>query len=172
MSVLGAGLGSIDLESRQHCDGPHRKPIPRCAAQYAHELGIHRRHDGGAPSLCALIFLSLIYSYLRHLIFSPQHLASLHPSMAFIHIHPGVVRTSALKVDFDGIFTPLTWFLNWLFPLSTQCSSAPIHPYSYSPTHYNPQDECAEHMLYALFNGEVRTPFLKEIRQRRTEWMD
>ncbi|KAF7370058.1 hypothetical protein MSAN_00635800 [Mycena sanguinolenta] len=52
------------------------------------------------------------------------------PGIAFTHIHPGVVRTNALAVDFDGIRTPAV-------------------------------EECAEHMLYALFTGE-RGLFLRD----------
>ncbi|KAJ7443810.1 hypothetical protein FB451DRAFT_1056649 [Mycena latifolia] len=65
------------------------------------------------------------------------HFAACTPAIAFTHIHPGVVRTSSLGVDFDGLLTPLTWILNWIIPF-----------FSVS------QDECAEHMLYALFDGE------------------
>ncbi|KAJ7481378.1 NAD-P-binding protein [Mycena galericulata] len=72
------------------------------------------------------------------------HFATHHPAIAFTHIHPGVVKTSALRVDFDGILTPLTWFLNWLFPLLAVS-----------------QDEAAEHMLYGLFQGQ-RGLFLRD----------
>ncbi|KAJ7133191.1 hypothetical protein C8R44DRAFT_663819 [Mycena epipterygia] len=120
MSVLGAGSGRpIDLDN----------------------LGNTVQARTGIRLRAALRSFFMSLSYTDAMI---AHLASLHPLLAFTHIHPGVVRTSALKVDFDGLFTPLSWFLNWLLPLFAV-----------------PQDECAEHMLYALFNG-TRGMFLRD----------
>ncbi|KAJ7141756.1 NAD-P-binding protein [Mycena crocata] len=65
------------------------------------------------------------------------HLASQNPNIAFTHIHPGFVRTPGQHVDFDGLLTPLSWILNFIIPRLSV-----------------PQEEAAEHMLYALFNGE------------------
>ncbi|KAJ7671375.1 hypothetical protein DFH06DRAFT_1320161 [Mycena polygramma] len=65
------------------------------------------------------------------------HFAAQNPGIAFTHIHPGVVKTSALRLDLDGFLKPLAWILNPIMPLFAVS-----------------QDECAEHMLYALFTGE------------------
>ncbi|KAJ7203545.1 hypothetical protein GGX14DRAFT_461446 [Mycena pura] len=72
------------------------------------------------------------------------HFAAQNPGIAFTHIHPGVVRTPGLHVDFDGLLTPLSWLLNWLVPLFAVS-----------------QDECAEHMLHALFTG-ARGLFIRD----------
>jgi hypothetical protein len=45
-----------------------------------------------------------------------QHFAAQNPHIAFTHIHPGVVRTSGLRIDLDGLFTPLTWLINLILP--------------------------------------------------------
>ncbi|KAJ7609326.1 hypothetical protein DFH06DRAFT_1485814 [Mycena polygramma] len=65
------------------------------------------------------------------------HFAAQNPGIAFTHIHPGIVKTSALRVDLDGFLTPLAWIINFILPFLAVS-----------------QDECAEHMLYALFTGE------------------
>ncbi|KAJ7793323.1 hypothetical protein B0H14DRAFT_3560781 [Mycena olivaceomarginata] len=67
------------------------------------------------------------------------HFATQNPDIAFTHIHPGIVNTNALRstADFDGLLTPLSWILNFILPFFAVS-----------------QDECAEHMLYALFTGE------------------
>ncbi|KAJ7631834.1 hypothetical protein DFH06DRAFT_1337359 [Mycena polygramma] len=65
------------------------------------------------------------------------HFAAQNPGIAFTHIHPGVVKTSALRLDLDGFLEPLAWILNPIMPLFAVS-----------------QDECAEHMLYALLTGE------------------
>ncbi|KAF8201864.1 hypothetical protein K438DRAFT_2015323 [Mycena galopus ATCC 62051] len=67
------------------------------------------------------------------------YFATQNPNIAFTHIHPGAVRTSGLQTaaDFDGLLTPLSWILNFILPFFAVS-----------------QDECAEHMLYALFTGE------------------
>ncbi|KAJ7778888.1 NAD-P-binding protein [Mycena olivaceomarginata] len=67
------------------------------------------------------------------------HFATQNPDIAFTHIHPGIVNTNALRstADFDGLLTPLSWILNFILPFFAVF-----------------QDECAEHMLYALFTGE------------------
>ncbi|KAJ7691167.1 hypothetical protein B0H17DRAFT_1201269 [Mycena rosella] len=57
--------------------------------------------------------------------------------IALMHIHPGVVKTSALRVDFYGLLTPLSRLLTWI---SWRMAVS--------------QDKCVEHMLYALFTGE------------------
>ncbi|KAJ7203542.1 hypothetical protein GGX14DRAFT_651553 [Mycena pura] len=72
------------------------------------------------------------------------HFAARNSGIAFTHIHPGIVRTHALHADFDGLLTPLSWLLNWLVPLFAVS-----------------QDECAEHMLYALFTG-ARGLFIRD----------
>ncbi|KAJ7133187.1 hypothetical protein C8R44DRAFT_977462 [Mycena epipterygia] len=120
MSVLGAGSGRpIDLDN----------------------LGNTVQARTGIRLRVALRSMIMSWGYTDAMI---AHLASLHPFLAFTHIHPGVVRTPTLKVDFDGLLTPLSWFLNWLFPLLAVS-----------------QDECAEHMLYALLNG-TRGMFLRD----------
>ncbi|KAJ7765996.1 hypothetical protein B0H14DRAFT_2403000 [Mycena olivaceomarginata] len=67
------------------------------------------------------------------------HFATQNPDIAFTHIHPGIVNTNALRstADFDGLLMPLSWILNFILPFFAVS-----------------QDECAEHMLYALFTGE------------------
>ncbi|KAJ7236875.1 hypothetical protein B0H12DRAFT_122886 [Mycena haematopus] len=74
------------------------------------------------------------------------HFATQNPGIAFTHIHPGIVRTNGLRAvaDFDGLLTPLSWILNFILPFFAVS-----------------QDECAEHMLYALFTGE-RGLFLRD----------
>ncbi|KAJ6526673.1 hypothetical protein B0H19DRAFT_1243430 [Mycena capillaripes] len=115
MSVLGAGRGSpkrpIDLENL----GNTVKP----------------REGRFTVALRSMIISS---GYTDAML---AHFASQNPAIAFTHIHPGVVRTSALHVDFDGLLTPLSWILNFILPFLGVS-----------------QDECAEHMLYALFTNE------------------
>ncbi|KAF7289746.1 hypothetical protein MIND_01348200 [Mycena indigotica] len=67
------------------------------------------------------------------------YFASRNPTIAFTHIHPGIVSTPGMRnaVDFDGILTPITWILNWVLPW-----------FAVSPA------VCAEHMLYALLPNE------------------
>ncbi|KAJ6533292.1 hypothetical protein DFH09DRAFT_993449 [Mycena vulgaris] len=72
------------------------------------------------------------------------HFASRNPSIAFTHIHPGIVHTPGQHIDFDGLLTPLAWILNFILPLISVT-----------------QNESAEHMLYALFTGD-RGLFLRD----------
>ncbi|KAJ7661147.1 hypothetical protein B0H17DRAFT_1094581 [Mycena rosella] len=65
------------------------------------------------------------------------HFAARNPDIAFTHIHPGIVRTPTQRVDFDGLLTPLSWVINFILPFLGVS-----------------QDQCAEHMLYALFTGQ------------------
>ncbi|KAF8201878.1 hypothetical protein K438DRAFT_2015331 [Mycena galopus ATCC 62051] len=117
MSVLGAGRGSpkrpIDLENL----GNTVKP----------------REGRFGVSMRSMIMSS---GYTDAML---AHFATQNPNVAFTHIHPGIVRTSALRstADFDGLLTPLAWILNFILPFFAVS-----------------QDECAEHMLYALFTGE------------------
>ncbi|KAJ7022555.1 hypothetical protein C8F04DRAFT_1223860 [Mycena alexandri] len=72
------------------------------------------------------------------------HFAAQNPGIAFTHIHPGVVRTPTMGADFSGLLTPVSWLINFILHFIAV-----------------PQEECAEHMLYALFNGE-RGLFLRD----------
>ncbi|KAJ7263901.1 hypothetical protein C8J57DRAFT_1333135 [Mycena rebaudengoi] len=64
------------------------------------------------------------------------HFASHHPTIAFTHIGPGVVRTSAHNTFFSGYLTPLSWILKFVLGFVA------ITPAN-----------CAEYMLYALLTG-------------------
>ncbi|KAJ7160397.1 hypothetical protein C8R46DRAFT_956569 [Mycena filopes] len=73
------------------------------------------------------------------------HFAAQNPAIAFTHIHPGIVRTPNMGADFGGFFgTPFSWLINTI-----------LRAIAVS------QDECAEHMLYALFTGD-RGLFLRD----------
>ncbi|KAK7042147.1 hypothetical protein R3P38DRAFT_306465 [Favolaschia claudopus] len=117
MSVLGAGRGNpkkpADLENL----GNMTKP----------------REGRFAVALRSLI-MSSNYTDAMFAYFAAQN-----PGIAFIHIHPGAVRTSAhqASTDFDGLLTPLGWILRLILPWISVS-----------------QDECAEHMLYALFKND------------------
>ncbi|KAJ7110526.1 hypothetical protein C8R44DRAFT_800184 [Mycena epipterygia] len=122
MSVLGAGRGSpkrpIDLDN----------------------LGNTVKERAGRFTV-ALRSMIMTSNYTDAML---AHFAARNPGIAFTHIHPGIVNTSSLGADFDGLLTPLSWLLNWILPwLSVS------------------QDACAEHMLYALFTGD-RGLFLRD----------
>ncbi|KAJ7503896.1 hypothetical protein B0H11DRAFT_2352784 [Mycena galericulata] len=73
------------------------------------------------------------------------HFAAGNPAIAFTHIHPEVVQTSALRVDFDGLLTPLSWLINWILPfLSVSQVILPYGDYWLGSRAH----------LYALFTGE------------------
>ncbi|KAJ7203539.1 hypothetical protein GGX14DRAFT_569987 [Mycena pura] len=59
------------------------------------------------------------------------------PGIAFTHIHPGIVRTHALQI-LTGSSRHSRGSSNWLVPL-------------FAVSQQIRQDECAEHMFYALF---------------------
>jgi len=67
------------------------------------------------------------------------YFASKYPSIAFTHIFPGIVYTPGWKIalNFGWLFAPLTWALVSISRL-----------FSVTPEY------CAEHMLYALFDGK------------------
>ncbi|KAJ6481941.1 hypothetical protein C8R45DRAFT_1076071 [Mycena sanguinolenta] len=117
MSVLGAGRGSpkrpIDLENLGNTIKPR-------------------------SSRFSVAFRSLIMAsgYTDAML---GHFATQNPLIAFTHIHPGIVRTDALRsaANLGGLLTPLSWILNFILPFFAVS-----------------QDESAEHMLYALFSGE------------------
>ncbi|KAJ7438307.1 hypothetical protein B0H11DRAFT_2039526 [Mycena galericulata] len=115
MSVLGAGLGSpkrpIDLDNLGNT-------VKERAGRFKVAMRSMIVSSGYTDAMLA-------------------HFATRYPGIAFTHIHPGIVHTSALHADFDGLLTPLSWLLNWILPF-------------FSVT----QDAAAEHMLYALFTGE------------------
>ncbi|KAJ7642591.1 hypothetical protein DFH06DRAFT_1427175 [Mycena polygramma] len=115
MSVLAAGLGSpkrpIDLDNLGNTVKPREGRV-------------------------GVAFRSMMAS-LGYTDAMLAHFAAQNPDIAFTHIHPGVVKTSALRLDLDGLLKPLALILNPIMPLFAVS-----------------QAECAEHMLYALFTGE------------------
>ncbi|KAJ7691180.1 hypothetical protein B0H17DRAFT_852581, partial [Mycena rosella] len=73
------------------------------------------------------------------------HFAAESPGIAFTHIRLGVVKTSALRVEFDGLL--LSWLLTWIsWRMAVSQMRCRMNPRS--------SDKCAEHMLYTLFTGE------------------
>ncbi|KAF7342181.1 hypothetical protein MVEN_01805900 [Mycena venus] len=122
MSVLGAGRGNpkrpIDLENLGNTVKPRE-------GRFTVALRSMIMSSGYTDAMLA-------------------HFAAQNPGIAFTHIHPGIVRTNGLPVDFDGLLTPLRWILNFILPFLAVS-----------------QDECAEHMLYALFTGK-RGLFLRD----------
>ncbi|KAJ7761799.1 hypothetical protein B0H16DRAFT_1530578 [Mycena metata] len=72
------------------------------------------------------------------------YFAAQNPGIAFTHIHPGIVRTPTMGADFGGLLTPVSWLINLILRFIAV-----------------PQEECAEHMLYGLFNGD-RGLFLRD----------
>ncbi|KAJ7753937.1 hypothetical protein DFH07DRAFT_921238 [Mycena maculata] len=115
MSVLGAGLGSpkrpIDLDN----------------------LGNTVKERSGRIRV-AIRSMMQAWGYTDAMM---AHFATRNPAIAFTHIHPGAVHTPGLRIDLDGLLTPLSWLINLILPwLSVS------------------QDQAAEHMLYALFTGE------------------
>ncbi|KAJ7445543.1 hypothetical protein B0H11DRAFT_430634 [Mycena galericulata] len=64
--------------------------------------------------------------------------AAQYPRLAFIHIHPGMVRTPEFNkgLNLGWALTPVAWAIQSLIDISVAVS----------------QDECAEYMLYALLD--------------------
>ncbi|KAJ7442341.1 hypothetical protein B0H11DRAFT_2251512 [Mycena galericulata] len=64
--------------------------------------------------------------------------AAQYPRLAFIHIHPGMVRTPEFNkgLNLGWALTPVAWAIQSLINISVAVS----------------QDECAEYMLYALLD--------------------
>ncbi|KAJ7084965.1 hypothetical protein C8R44DRAFT_894077 [Mycena epipterygia] len=64
--------------------------------------------------------------------------AAQHPRLAFIHIHPGMVRTPEFNkgFDFGWALKPLAWVLHSLISFFVSVS----------------QDECTEYMVYAFLD--------------------
>ncbi|KAJ7473384.1 hypothetical protein FB451DRAFT_291959 [Mycena latifolia] len=64
--------------------------------------------------------------------------AAQHPRIAFMHIHPGMVRTPQFNggIDIGWALRPLAWALHGLVAFFGAV----------------PQDDCAEYMLYALLD--------------------
>ncbi|KAJ7085051.1 hypothetical protein C8R44DRAFT_893985 [Mycena epipterygia] len=63
--------------------------------------------------------------------------AAQNPDLAFTHINPGLVHTSAFHFEFRWLLVPLAWLVKCIL-LSFVIS----------------QDEAAQYMLYALLSGE------------------
>jgi hypothetical protein len=112
MSVLGAGNGSpkrpIDLENLGNM-------VKERSGRFTVSFRSMIMSSGYTDAMLAVSGTTFAFAPLAN--FLSQHFAARNPSIAFTHIHPGVVKTSALRVDFDGIFTPLSWLLNLILPL-------------------------------------------------------
>ncbi|KAJ7150671.1 hypothetical protein C8R46DRAFT_1123876 [Mycena filopes] len=119
MTVLGAGFG-MAVPTTDMNNAAARNATYNCS-------------KGILPCLAAIRAISGSAAYNDALCvwYAPKH-----PRLAFIHIHPGMVRTPTFDtpIDLGLAFRPLAWVL-------TRVSLALV---SVS------QDECAEHMLYAL----------------------
>jgi NAD(P)-dependent dehydrogenase (short-subunit alcohol dehydrogenase family) len=90
------------------------------------------------PTYTDLVFevRALVLRFKTAMLIFLQQFAIHNPDMAFTHAYPGLVRTDILK--------PSQWPLRWLNPFIY----AAMYPVTVSP------EVCAEHMLYALFEGE------------------
>jgi len=76
------------------------------------------------------------------------YFASKNPTIAFTHIYPGFVNTPGLDValDLGWAVAPLTWILLKI-----------LRTFAITPA------VCAEHMLYALLDGEKGVFFRNEL---------
>ncbi|KAJ7683773.1 hypothetical protein B0H17DRAFT_865844, partial [Mycena rosella] len=73
------------------------------------------------------------------------HFAAQHPDLAFMHIRPGAVDTPGGVLYMGRLLSPLTWlislFMAKLLVIPQVGTMATIF------------DDCAQYMLYGLFNG-------------------
>ncbi|KAJ7176046.1 hypothetical protein C8R43DRAFT_1102113 [Mycena crocata] len=128
MTVLGAGYGyKIDTD----------------------DIGLDKARRSTIRPLKGVM---LSFAAAKGMLFSPglndammASFAAQYPAIAFTHIHPGFVRTSAFHFNFGWLLAPLAWLVK--FTLSFVAIS---------------QDDAAQYMLYALFSGQrglfLRTP--------------
>ncbi|KAJ7686185.1 hypothetical protein B0H17DRAFT_1013678 [Mycena rosella] len=65
------------------------------------------------------------------------HFAAQHPDLAFTHISPGHVDTPGGVIYMGWLLSPLTWLISLLVAKLLMI----------------PQDDCAQYMLYGLFDG-------------------
>ncbi|KAJ6611250.1 hypothetical protein B0H10DRAFT_2437590 [Mycena sp. CBHHK59/15] len=127
MSVLGAGFGfriSTDDSGLDKARASTIKPLSGVMLSFAAVQGM---------------LLSPGYNDAMVAYFAAQN-----PEIAFTHIHPGLVNTSAVHLDFGWLLAPLAWFLQFIFLFR-----AISH------------DQCVEYVLYAPFSGE-RDVFLRK----------
>ncbi|KAJ6583499.1 hypothetical protein DFH09DRAFT_1029161 [Mycena vulgaris] len=120
MSILGAGFGhAIDTN----------------------DIGLDKARSKTIKSLKGVM---ISFAALKGMSYSPglndammASFAAQNPELAFTHIHPGFVRTSAFHFEFGWLLAPLAWlfeFVMLFFAIE--------------------QDEAAQYMLYALLSGE------------------
>ncbi|KAJ7096963.1 hypothetical protein C8R44DRAFT_889551 [Mycena epipterygia] len=119
MSILGAGFGN---------------------AINTDDIGLDKAR---AKTIKPLKGAMLSFAAVKGMITSPglndammAWFASQNPDLAFTHIHPGLVRTSAFHFEFGWLLAPLAWLVQYI--LSWFAIS---------------QDEAAQYMLYALLSG-------------------
>ncbi|KAJ7479014.1 hypothetical protein FB451DRAFT_1031955 [Mycena latifolia] len=74
------------------------------------------------------------------------HFAAQNPDLAFTHIPPGQVTTPGSTQLYMGWLSPLAWIINHIMPFK-QISAI--------------QEECAQYMLYVLFDSE-RGVFIRD----------